>query len=322
MKINPLRPVILSIFIVFTHFSFGQSLGKFEMIKADTLFTIDSTDWKYYPQNLVFGGISALERLDNGRLFLVSDRQAPGHLPENQYSWAFILNPETNQVEFTFRFFGVKNVESVRFHDNTIWYSYEDDDYTGIGLIDSVGNPVTLTQHSMTQSPFTMHNRGVEGLSVSQDLWYAFEAGADSTVFIKWTDLAKEKEEIYVYPLDLKSCIQPDQKNDGNLGNGVSEILQIPGQRNQLLVMERCFDGKYAYIKLFEASVTGHTFSKKEVFSWNPETKLNGKPIKPDNMEGMIWGDNQNGKKMLYLIADDNQNPKRQRTILVRLLEY
>lgn len=300
----------------------AQDLNTFEIIKADSTFTIDSTEWKKYPKDLVFGGISGIERLLDGDLILVSDRQSPSLKPEFQDSWMFILD-STGLVKNTFKFYGTKNVEALRWDDETktLWYSFENDESTGVGYIDSSGKPSTAVEHSMITSPFATLNRGIESLSIAEDLWYGFEAGLDSTVFIKWPGREKKEAEVYVYPLDKKSCLSANQQAGSSLGNGVSEILNIPGVRNKLLVLERCFNGKYAFIKLYEAKVSGRTFLKRELFDWNPTTLFQGKPMKPDNIEGMVWGEDIDGRKTVLLISDDNHNPKYQRTILLKLRE-
>jgi hypothetical protein len=315
---------ILVLYCVLTSLTLkAQTLGKFEIIKADSTFSIDSTLWKYHPENLTFGGISGLERLPTGDLLLISDRQAPSAKPEDQVSWGFILD-STRNIHRTFPFFGVQNAEAVRWDnkERRLWYSFENDTSTGIGYIDSLGFPQGMAEHSMITSPFTTLNRGVEGLALGEDaLWYSFEAGLDSNVFIQWPNKDKTKAKVFTYPLDKKSCLNPKQMDGSSLGNGVSEILDVPGNRDKLLVLERCFNGKYAFIKLFEAEISGNTFTKTELFDWNPSTTFQQKPIKPDNLEGMTWGEDIGGKKTLYLISDDNHNPKHQRTILIKLKE-
>ena len=298
---------------------YGQSVTGFEIMKADSLFVIDSTQWRSFPPNLRFGGISGLEMAGPGQLLLVSDRQAPGTDPENQYSWLFCIDTGGN-VHGTFRFFGVKNVEALRLYDQKIWYSFENDEATGIGYIDSTGTPVTAAEYSIITSPFTTLNRGIESLAVADDLWYAFESGPDSTVVFRWPQRDQEKAEIYTYPLDKNSCLNPQQVAGISLGNGIAEILAVPGEKDKLLVLERCFNGRYTYLKLFEAHMTRST-QKREIFSWDPDTRFNGRPLKPDNMEGMTWGEPLNGKRTLYLVSDDNHNPRYQRTLLLQLIE-
>ena len=311
----------IAVYLFFLPFAgYGQSITPFEIIKADSVFVIDSTHWHTFPANLRFGGISGLEMTGTGELLLVSDRQTAGAAPENQDSWLFRMDT-LGSVHTTFRFFGVENAEALRFYNGRLWYSFETDESTGIGYIDSTGTPVTVAEHSMITSPFAMLNRGIESLVVSDDLWYGFEAGLDSTVFIRWPGREKEKEEIYTYPLDKSSCLSPGQSPGISLGNGVSDILGIPGERDKLLVLERCFNGRNNYIKLMEAKVSGKTLEKREVFSWDPDTRFNGRPLRPDNMEGMAWGQPVNGKRTLYLISDDNHNPRYQRTLLLKLME-
>lgn len=308
----------ISFLISFTGYS--QSLSRFEIIKADSLFVIDSTRWHSFPSNLRFGGISGLEMAAPGELLLVSDRQTPSPDPEHQDSWLYRMDTLGN-IHSTFRFFGVKNAEALRWDGQKIWYSFENDEATGIGYIDSTHSPVTVAEHSMITSPFTSLNRGIEGLAIADDLWYSFEAGPDSTVWFRWPGREKGKAEIYTYPLDKSTCLSPGQPPGISLGNGISEILSIPGEKDKLLVLERCFNGRNNYIKLFEAEVSGKVLKKRELFSWDPDTRFNDLPLRPDNMEGMTWGEPVNGKRTLYLISDDNHNPRYQRTILLKLIE-
>ncbi len=297
---------------------YGQLFSGFEIVRADSVFVIDSTRWP--GDNLHFGGISGLEMAGPNEFLLVSDRQAPSAADEHQYSWLFRLDT-LGHVFSTERFGGVKNAEALRLHGGVTWYSFETEESTGIGYMEANGAPVTLAEHSMITSPFVALNRGIEGLAVGEDLWYSFEAGPDSTVMMRWPLKKKEREEVYTYPLDKNSCLSAGQPAGSSLGNGVSEILAIPGEQDKLLVLERCFNGRHTYIKVFEAQISGRTFGKTELFSWDPETRFNGRPLRPDNMEGITWGEAENGKRILYMISDDNHNTRHQRTILVKLRE-
>lgn len=301
---------------------YGQSITGFEIIKADSVFVIDSTHWRSFPANLRFGGISGLEMAGPADFLLVSDRQTPSSAPANQDSWLYRMDTLGN-IYSTFRFFGVRNAEALRLDTSAqrIWYSFENEETTGIGFIDTTGNPLTMEEYSMITSPFTAPNRGIESLALSEDLWYGFEAGPDSTLLVRWPEKQKAKAEIYTYPLDRGSCLSPQQTIGPSLGNGISDILPLPGEKDKLLVLERCFDGRYAHIKLFELQFSGKYPKKREVFHWDPNTHFRGLALKPDNMEGMTWGEPVNGKRVLYLISDDNHNPRYQRTLLLKLIE-
>lgn len=298
----------------------AQSVTGFHIIKADSVFVLDSARWQAFPANLQFGGISGLEMTRPGELLMVSDRQNGSFEPENQDSWLYRMDSLGHIFSAT-RFSGVQNAEALRVDQGLIWYSFETDESTGIGYVDPSGSPVTVAEYSMITSPFTTLNRGIESLALAEDLWYSFEAGPDSTVVVRWPLREKEKEEIYTYPLDKSSCLSLQQPAGSSLGNGISEILAIPGQKDKLLTLERCFNGRYSYIKLFEVRVSGRSFEKTEIFSWDPDTRFNGRPLRPDNIEGMTWGEPVNGKRTLYLISDDNHNPRHQRTLLVKLTE-
>lgn len=300
--------------------SCAQALREFEIRKVDTAFSMNFSESVFLPKNLEFGGISALEINRKGDFIMISDRQTPSPKPENQYSWMFISD-SLGRMSTPLRFFGIKNVESIRWKDK-LWYAFETDEYTGLGYIDGFGNPVDLEKIEMDKSSLTAPNRGIEGLALNQDLWYAFEGGnEDSTVFIRWPNFDKQQTQSYKYPLDRKSCLSDHQIAGGSLGNGVSEILDIPGFNDRLLVLERCFNGRGSFIKIFEAKISNDTFIKYEVFDWRPDMLFNGHLLKPDNMEGMAWGNPLNGKHTLYIVSDDNHNTRHQRTILVSLAE-
>lgn len=301
----------------------AQSIQRLSFVKADSLFTIDSTHWSSYPGNLFFGGISGLEMPGENSLMFVSDRQAPNKVSENQYSWIF-LSDTLGNISTSYRFYGVKNVEAIRLDSlkKKIWYSFENEESTGVGFVDSSETPKTIVEFRMANNPFTSDNRGIESIGLaSNGLWYVFESGKDSVNFTFLRDFDKDQQNNYSYPFDARSCLLPNQELDGSIGNGITDILVYPNDESRLLVMERCFNGKQAFIKLFETKHNGQFFSKKEVFNWDSTTTFHDKLIKPDNMEGMTWGSKVGDKRTVYIISDDNQSPKRQRTIMLKLIE-
>lgn len=285
---------------------------QWEITKVDSVFVMDSTSWK----PAVFGGISAIEPIGKGNYLLVSDRQAPSSDPEQQFSWAYRYKDGKISIEKPF--YGIKNVESVRWHRPSAqyWFSYENDEETGIGYIDSHKKVHTVRQYSMLTSPHTSLNRGIEGLVAGSELWYAFEAGLDSTLIVRWKDFNPKKEHRYTYPLDRKACLSPGIPPGSRLGNGISEILHVPNEPEKLLVLERCFDGKTSPIYLYEVDFSSLPLKKNLVFTWTSSTVFEGKGIRPDNVEGMSWGED---KETLLLVVDDNHNPRFQRTLVLTL---
>jgi hypothetical protein len=285
---------------------------QWEITKIDSVFTMDSVSWK----PAVFGGISSIEKLPNNTYLLVSDRQAPSTQAEQQISWSYRYKEGKISIEKPF--FGIKNVESVRFHgpSSQYWFSYENDEETGVGYIDFNSKVNTVRRYSMLSSPYTTLNRGIEGLAAGKDLWYAFEAGLDSTMVVRWKDFNPRKETWYKYPLDRKACLAPELPAGSRLGNGISEILDIPGEPDKLLVLERCFDGKISPVYLYEVDFSSPTPTKQRVFTWDGSTEFQGKNIRPDNFEGMSWDKNN---ETLVLVVDDNHNTRYQRTLIATL---
>ncbi len=285
---------------------------RWEISKVDSVFTLDSARWK----PAVFGGISAIEPLGESTYLLVSDRQAPSPAAEQQYSWGYRY--KEGKISMEKPFFGIKNVESVRFHKPTsqYWFSYENDEETGIGYINSRQEAKIVRRYSMISSPFTSLNRGIEGLVAGRDLWYAFEAGLDSTMIVRWKGFNPKQEVWYRYPLDRHACLAPQVPAGSRLGNGISEILGIPGEQEKLLVLERCYDGKISPVYLYEVDFSKKPLQRTLVFTWNASTLFEGKHLRPDNFEGMCWGADKN---TLLLAVDDNHNPRFQRTLIVTL---
>lgn len=119
----------------------------------------------------------------------------------------------------------------------------------------------------------------------------------------------------YAYELDKNSCSPDGVKVDGSIGNGISEMLYI--ENGRFLIMERCFDGKNGFVKLYETRITRQStdisqpifkyldkaeqfrsLPKQEVFNFNSI-----KGITVDNLEAMTWGP---GKRTLLIVSDNN----------------
>ncbi|OYU67906.1 MAG: hypothetical protein CFE22_02525 [Cytophagaceae bacterium BCCC1] len=316
---------------LFTSFAtFGQTPKTFELIKVDSSFIVSTEVVTALPAEVKFGGISGIEFYNNS-LFGVSDRAF--NSKTNQNSYIFEID-SLSQVSSAFRFFEVDNAESIRFDNSSkkMFYVFEREDSTGVGFINEQNMPANLVAFSMTNDSLTSENRGIESLCFDErnNLWFAFESSSNATILFFQSpfdstkniyDLSKIKT--FLYPFESKSCLKAEQTINGSLGNGITEIL--PYDTDKLLVMERCFDGAFITMKLFVSSIPteGNLLSKEQVFDFSIKNEFLGQnhALKPDNMEGMCWGKEEDGRRILYVISDDNFNPKRQRTLLLKLRE-
>lgn len=318
----------LILWLLTTLATFSQTPKTFELIKVDSSFTLSSEVVTALPSEVKFGGISGIEFYNNS-LFGVSDRAF--NSKTNQNSFIFEID-SLLQVSSSFRFFEVDNAESIRFDISTkkMFYAFEREDSTGVGYINEQNMPANLVAFSMTNDSLTSENRGIESLCFDEkhNIWFAFESSSNGTVsfFQSPFDSAKNvydlsKRKVFHYPFDSKSCLKVDQIINGSLGNGITEIL--PYDTDKLLVMERCFDGAFVTMRLFVASIPieGNLLAKQQVFDFSIKNEFLGQnhALKPDNMEGMCWGKDEASHRILYVISDDNFNPKRQRTLLLKL---
>jgi hypothetical protein len=309
---------------------FAQTPKTFELIKVDSSFTLSFEVVSALPAEVKFGGISGIE-LYNNSLLCVSDRAF--NSKTNQNSYIFEID-SLSQVSSAFRFFGVDNAESIRFDKFTkkMFYAFERDDSTGVGFINEKSMPINLVMFSMTNDSLTSDNRGIESLCFDDRnrLWFTFESSSRGNISFFQTpfDSTKNnydfsKSKVFHYPFESKSCLKPEQIINGSLGNGITEILSY--DTDKLLVMERCFDGFFVSMKLFVATIPieANLLSKQQIFDFSLKNEFLGENhvLKPDNMEGMCWGKDDDGLRVLYVISDDNFNPKRQRTLLLKLRE-
>ncbi|MCP9756646.1 esterase-like activity of phytase family protein [Lacihabitans sp. CCS-44] len=306
----------------------AQTTKNFEFIKVDSSFSSLDGVFSALPPDVKFGGISGIEFYNNA-LYLVSDRAFKTDTTENSYIFKM---DSIGQISTAFKFFGVKNVESIRFDNlsQKMFFAFEREDSTGVGFINENNIPINLATFSMKTDSLTTENRGIESLCFDEkhNLWFAFESSLGPSIsFFQFPyDATKNsydynKKKVFQYPFDARICIKPDQKLSGNVGNGITEIL--PFDDNKLLVMERCFDDRFITMRLFVASIPseGNIISKQQVFEFTIKNELLGqnRPLRPDNFEGMTWGKEENNQRILYIISDDNFNPKRQRTLLLTL---
>ena len=321
---------ITIVLLLCTFWAKAQKLKGFEFVKVDSTFAVPTDLLSAFPPEVKLGGISGIEFFNNAH-FMVSDRAFKSETNQNSY----IFKMDTvGKVSAVFKFFGVDNAESIRFDNlsQNMFYAFEREDSTGIGYINEYNVPTNFATFSMTTDSLTSDNRGIESLGFdgNKNLWFAFESSINGGIsfFQCPFDIEKKnydysKKKIYNYPFDARNCLKTEQQLNGNLGNGVTEILPIVN--NKLLVMERCFDGAFITMKLFVASIPteGNLISKELVFEFTKQNEFLGTnhALKPDNMEGMTWGNEEDGHRILYVISDDNFNPKRQRTLLLKLRE-
>lgn len=281
-----------------------------------------------------FGGISSIALVPEGLLYPADGRGnililTSDHYPnrpggEKQQSYSFPLDTNLAGAQ-GIPFFGMNNVESVRYNTklNSIFFSYEDNHTSGVCRVKNSHNATTIDT-LFTEDNF-YNNRGIEGIAFTagNNLWISREAGNDAAAgpYIPFHsvpydskrnsyDLSRKKE--YRYPFDKCICLDSCREFGPSKGNGVSEILAMKNEPGQLLVLERCFDGKTTHVRLYLAQVQAgsSTLSKQLVFDFN-------RHLVPDNLEGMAWGTGKD-EDTLYLVSDDNFNP-RQKTLLVKI---
>ena len=171
-------------------------------------------------------------------------------------------------------------------------------------------------------------NKGIEAIAVTENgnVWVAPEAGwagetelgNDTIHFKKFEKINAVYSEVgeYSYVIDRSGCPESPTEKRG----GISEIISV--NETQLLVLERCFDLKVTNkikAKLWQVTVEGSHLKKdtKPAFDFN-----DGFPLVVDNLEGMSWWNNVEGKRQLVLITDDNPGMKnKQQTQLILLKE-
>jgi hypothetical protein len=324
------KTLVVTCFVLFWINTKAQTSKTFEFIKVDSSYSLPTEVFSSLLAEVKFGGISGIEFYNNA-LLGVSDRAF--NSKTNQNSYIFEID-SLSKVSSAFKFFGVDNAESIRFDNFTkkMFYAFEREDSTGVGFINEENMPTNLLAFSMTNDSLTSENRGIESLCFDErnNLWFAFESSSNATISFFQSpfdstkniyDLSKRKT--FLYPFESKSCLKAEQTINGSLGNGITEIL--PYGTDKLLVMERCFDGAFITMKLFVSSIPteGNLLSKEQVFDFSIKNEFLGQnhALKPDNMEGMCWGKDEASHRILYVISDDNFNPKRQRTLLLKLRE-
>lgn len=281
-----------------------------------------------------FGGISAIEYVPGGPWILVNDRAVKPKKDSvtDQTSYLFTA---TDAAQLTAGAFssvrgisGMENVESYRYNPTlkTYFFAAERDQESLIGMINDQGIPETL----YTETPADRRisdNRGIEGLTFDQDnnLWFSLESGgetdcrkATATYLFKVPFDTKTnrydfaRKTAYTYPFDACACLANDSPFDGSLGNGISEILSVDTQN--MLVLERCYDGKGkgTNVKLFQTTINERTkaLQKRLLLNFNDY-------LQPDNLEGMTWGPDEDGRRTLYVISDDNFSSKQTTQLIV-----
>jgi hypothetical protein len=340
MRINFLVSFLAAIAIYVT--SDAQERISFKLVEQKELGDFSDRAIKEY-----FGGISAVDLMpisvlpmpllkatkqttDTEVLILFSDHY-PNEVKnseEHQNSYYFTLNgrniPYSSGI-----FYGSNNIESVRYNPflNQIYFAFEKDDTSGVGYISNPGKE-NYSRNVLFQEKNRYNNRGIEGITFSSDnkLWVAFEAGNTQTcgysnpIYCINYDGIKHQYDYnkrleYQYPFDKCRCLNKElcDSFNGNIGNGVSEILALKNERDKILVLERCFDGRNGNVRLYLAGIEegAYTLSKQLVFDFNDPKNFpeKHKSFKPQNIEGMAWGKDEEGASILYLFTDNNFNP-------------
>jgi hypothetical protein len=343
-----LSGLIIFSFFIFCSRSFSQNKISFKLI--------DQREIQVEPNSITrfYGGISGIEYMNDsviakgvmrwGKpnvsvanhnvLLMVSD-----YNPAEKKSHAFQVESDYVVTAFS-DFFGLRSIECIRYNKtlDELFYSYEEKSITGVASIKMDGRGMKdyeLIEDSIP-SKNTSENRGIEGIAFTNDnnLWLAFEAGGntecvtESIPFLCYkldtVTMTYDKNNFtqYEYPFNRCQCMADTQHFNGWIGNGVSEILGMKNDPNQLLVLERCFNGTKGSVKLFLATVNmeTHQLSKELVFDFNDNSSFDAKDrdFSPDNLEAMTWGDDEDGHAVLYL-ASDNNFSKKQKNQLVKL---
>lgn len=281
-----------------------------------------------------FGGISSIEP-GAGGFVLLSD-----HYRDSR-SYLFVLDDSLG-IEPATQAPDLADVESFRRNTQTgiHAYSFEGKKYTGLFTTKYFPdkNPAydTLVLETLP-GRYTTDNRGIEGLAFAADssLWMSFESGGDtacgpsSLAFRRYKyDKAVQQYHsadftTYAYPFDRCNCTATKEgpRFNGWVGNAVAEILFLPGSSDRLLVLERCFNGQTGHVVLWLATVHPHStvLSKELIFDFNHTGSAAFKDFKPDNLEGMCWGAEEQGHPVLYLVSDDNFRHGTQQTQLLKL---
>lgn len=299
---------------------------RFTFDRADTL-----VQFAHPSVKSKFGGISGIDVLphsgDHPLFLLASD-----HHPDAQASCFFFMDTSLclrNGITPK----GLDQVEAVRYDALTtrLWYSYEKDNATGIGYLRKENGyyQMCVVLDEPIPGAHTAPNRGIEAICFGPDrsLWAAFESGTSEEAqyqrlaFYKipfneqLRDYDTSRKLVFSYPFDRRSGLTPAQPFGASLGNGVTDILCLPD--SSLLVLERCYNGVQALVRLYQAwpDEGSRTMRKQLVYDFRKDTGIPG--FQPDNLEAMCFSESH-GALYLYLLSDDNFS-SRQCTQLVRL---
>ena len=208
-------------------------------------------------------------------------------------------------------------LEAIRYDapSDTYYFAVENDQESYVGFkrhamprADEPFNRLPLP-HAV---PAPKTNKGIEGLALTAGyLWVAPEAGSaeeatTDNALIHFYRYRKDRDTVvldaeFSYEIDRNVC-------PGEALGGVSEIIAVPGEENHLLVLERCYEKTTRTVtaKLYEARADETTrrlikFKDKPAFDFN-----NHNGFHPDNLEAMTWGADQDGRKVLLIVSDDN----------------
>ncbi|MGA0558932.1 esterase-like activity of phytase family protein [Larkinella sp. VNQ87] len=272
-------------------------------------------DYLILPHTRNLHRISGLEYRSDRREWQLADDRGQYHIFRN------IRQPTDWVCQLDSSFRTDLYLEAVRYDAaaDRYYFSVETDQESYVGFKD---HAMPKTGESFMRIPLPHplpvdHNKGIEALALTPNyLWVAPEAGsvAEARIdnpFIHFYRYRKTAEGVILdgeFQYEMARNVCPSDSNEC-LG-GISEIISIPDEENRLLVLERCYDKttKTVTAKLYEALVdeANKQLCKRTdqpAFDFNYR---NG--FQPDNLEAMAWGEDENGKKILVLISDDNNN--------------
>ncbi|MFD1141685.1 esterase-like activity of phytase family protein [Larkinella insperata] len=210
-------------------------------------------------------------------------------------------------------------VESVRYDapTDTYFFSVETDDesYVGFKKHAMPGLGETFGRIPLPHPLPVDRNKGIEALALTPNyLWVAPEAGSVEEARIdnplihfyryKKTGDSVVFDAEFSYEIDRNVC--PTDSNE-KLG-GISEMIALPGDESRLLVLERCYEPTTRSVtaKLYEAQIDEARkklikLKDKPAFDFNSRSGF-----RPDNLEAMTWGEDNDGHKTLFILSDDN----------------
>lgn len=313
------RIIILFSFLACTLHTQGQTVRL--SLVPELSFT-DLNDYFPKEKHPDFGGFSGIEYdFVAHKWYIISDGRPPLRTSYvYQFSSTISGFPNWTKPDTIFAFDGLEGAESISItadRKNWIIASEGDDDEkmaTGDIHIADFNNRKVVSSHSIiTRYPA---NRGLESVASDNNntIWTISEwPSFEDKDFIRVRGFKLGDDTLsaqFYYPIDIASCLQPEQKPGVSLGNGVSEMVM---ENDSIFwVVERCFDGRRTQIKLNrmrfpDVSQTNEAARPAKVELLNSVELNSLMETLPDNIEGAVFGPTlPDGSKSICLIADDN----------------